>query len=247
MDRAKSGRGAWAARAWAAGTLLAGLLGLGGGTALADEHPIVLELFTSQGCTACPPADRMASRLAHRDDLIVLSLHVDYWDYLGWPDAFAQPAFAARQRGYARAARHPSVFTPQFVVQGGRHVVGYRPDELMMHVAESRQEAEPVALSLVRVGEGRVRLELRPHGGPVGAAELHLVRYQAHGEVQIDRGENAGRLAKHANIVTEWRVLGPWDGASAMTMEVPAEGAQPVVVLVQGVSSGPIMAARRLR
>lgn len=225
---------------------LALMLGFGALPGKAGDHPTVLELFTSQGCTACPPADYMARKLADSDDIIVLALHVDIWDYLGWRDVFAKPAFSARQRAYARSAQLSSVFTPHIVIQGNRHVIGYRPEEVMAHIARARTEREPVELRLERAGD-MLRIHVVPLAAAVGAADVELVRYTPRAEVVIERGENAGRTALHANIVTEWTHLLHWDGTADLVHEVPLPDGGPFVVLVQRRGNGAILAARRLR
>jgi hypothetical protein len=131
--------------------LLAGLgLALGlvsGAGALAQDArptgPVVVELFTSQGCSACPPADMMMADLAARDDVIALSLHVDYWNYLGWEDTFSQAVFTERQYGYGRAAGSTVVYTPQIIVGGQDRVMGARAMELADRIAAHRAAARP--------------------------------------------------------------------------------------------------------
>ena len=93
------------------------------------QSPVVVELFTSQGCSSCPPADKLMHELAKRDDVIALALHVDYWDYIGWKDVFAQPEFTARQRAYARLGNRKMIYTPQMVINGRDHVVGSNPKD----------------------------------------------------------------------------------------------------------------------
>jgi hypothetical protein len=126
-------------------------LGLVSGTgALAQEAqadgPVVVELFTSQGCAACPPADAMMQDLAAREDVIALSLHVDYWNYLGWEDTFSQAVFTDRQYGYGRAAGSTVVYTPQLIVGGQDRVMGARAMELADRIAAHRAAPDPVAL-----------------------------------------------------------------------------------------------------
>ena len=115
--------------------ILAGLAvaaGLSATAANAGDRPVVIELYTSQGCSSCPPADALLNELAGRDDVIALAMHVDYWDYIGWKDIFANPAHTVRQRAYANADGQRMIYTPQMIVGGKDHVVGYKP----MHLAK---------------------------------------------------------------------------------------------------------------
>ena len=104
--------------------------------ARAQGSPVVVELFTSQGCSSCPPADALLRKLAEEEDVIALALHVDYWDYLGWKDSFATPKFTARQRAYAKKARSRSIYTPQMVVQGEDRVVGNDAEMVLARISE---------------------------------------------------------------------------------------------------------------
>ncbi|TCS63773.1 DUF1223 domain-containing protein [Primorskyibacter sedentarius] len=215
------------------------------GAATAQNHPVVVELFTSQGCSSCPPADVLLGELSKRDDVIALALHVDYWDYIGWKDIFAKSAFTKRQKAYAAAAGHRTIYTPQMIVQGAEDVVGNRRMDVSDLILEHRKQTLPVALELSRRG-GELVIQARAVGS-AGAAEIHLVRYEPEQSVAIKRGENAGRTLTYHNIVTDWRVLGRWDGKGVYKARLPLGDARPVVVLVQSAGHGPILAAARLR
>ena len=215
------------------------------GAAAAQDHPVVVELFTSQGCSSCPPADRLFGKLAAREDVIALALHVDYWDYIGWKDVFASPGFTKRQKAYAAAAGHRSIYTPQMVVQGAEDVVGNRKMDVADLIRKHQGKRLPVVVDLVRQGD-ELAISARADGA-AGPADVYLVRYEPEKSVEIMRGENAGRTLTYHNIVTEWRVLGRWDGQGTYQLRVPVEGARPVVVLVQRAGYGPILAAARLR
>jgi len=181
--------------------------------ASAGERAVVVELYTSQGCSSCPPADALLVELAQRDDVIALALHVDYWDYIGWKDRFAVPEHTDRQKGYARAAGQRTIYTPQMIVGGVDHVVGYKPMQLAKYIETHADLAEPVAVSLTRQGDD-LQIDI-PAAAGIGAAEVMLVRYRPREEVSIGRGENAGETFNYANIVTHMERLGPWDGSSA--------------------------------
>lgn len=210
----------------------------------AQTGPVVIELYTSQGCSSCPPADAMLHDLAKRDDVIALALHVDYWDYIGWTDVFATPEFTARQHAYARAANSATVYTPQMVIGGVDHVIGSRPVQVMDAIQAHSRTANPVAVSLTRSGDG-VQIDAQPGGN--GDYIVQLVRYTPEETVSIRRGENAGRNLSYANIVRSWETISRWDGRSALSLVAQAPGADPVVVIIQQASNGPIVGAAQLR
>ena len=209
------------------------------GAAAEAPGPVVVELFTSQGCSSCPPADRLLSKLAERDDVIALALHVDYWDYIGWEDRFADPAYTKRQRAYARARGERMIYTPQMVIGGTQNVVGTRPDEVLAAL-DAVASAGP-ALSARREGE-RIRIEAPALEVPQPLV-VHLVRLDPAETVAISRGENAGRVIDYTNIVTSWEALGVWDGTAPLALETALMGDEPCVVLLQEPGPGAIHAA----
>lgn len=211
----------------------------------AQETPVVVELFTSQGCSACPPADELLTRLGERDNVIALALHVDYWDYIGWKDRFAQPAFTKRQKGYARHFTNGTVYTPQMIINGAQDVIGNRPMDLADAVQAHQRKGLPVALRIERAGD-RVVLNAPAIRG-LENADVLLLRYTPSETASIPRGENAGKTITYSHIVTEWSDIGDWDGSSDLSASVAAPGDAPVVVLIQGKGYGPIFAAARLR
>jgi hypothetical protein len=210
------------------------------------EAGVVVELFTSQGCVACPPADALMARLADRPGVIALSLHVDIWDYLGWVDRFADPAFTDRQKAYARAEGSRSIYTPQMIVAGTHRVNGSRGMELADLLQAEAQLPRQVHLEVERKGD---MLEVRVAADPPLARSLNvdLVRYTPRATVQIGAGENAGRTVTHHNIVTLWETLGLWDGNGPVAFHVRIDGADPIVVIVQEPGPGAILAASRTR
>ncbi|ASM71876.1 MULTISPECIES: DUF1223 domain-containing protein [Roseobacteraceae] len=211
----------------------------------AAESPVVVELFTSQGCSSCPPADRIFAELARRDDVIALALHVDYWDYIGWKDELAVPAYADRQRGYAAAAHRRSIYTPQMVVNGQTDIVGARPMELSEVIAEHAAIASPVTLGITRDGDV-LNISAQTTGAP-GQMTVQLVRYTPMTETSITRGENAGMTLQYANVAHDWQVLDTWDGSSDLAMSTRVTGDAPLVVLIQLGAHGAILAADALR
>ena len=216
-------------------------------SATAQDGPIVVELFTSQGCSSCPPADKMLGQLANREDIIALALHVDYWDYIGWKDEFASPAFTERQRAYARAPASPSrsIFTPQLVVGGQDHVIGARPMQLNEALMKHAAASQPVQVRLSRNG-GRVSIQASSSKG-LSNAVVQLVTYLPEARVAIERGENAGRTLTYHNVVRDWVEIGRWDGRGTFKANARVSAGTPVVVLVQEDKNGRMLGAARLR
>jgi hypothetical protein len=215
-------------------------LPLAGSARAADaRHPAVVELFTSQGCSSCPPANANFGALADRPDVLALSFGVTYWDQLGWKDIFAQPAFTARQYDYARGLGHSNVFTPQVVVNGRVDGDGIAPGAIEGLIHRGEREAGPET----RFSGGEVTIGAGP--APARPATVWLVRYDP-GVVMVPiaRGENAGRTLPHRHVVRELVALGPWTG-QARTWRLPPAGRPGLAtaVLVQAGAGGAILAA----
>ncbi len=212
--------------------------------AFAGDQPVVVELYTSQGCSACPPADDLLSKLADHEDILPLALHVDYWDYIGWKDRFADPAFTRRQKGYARAAEQRSIYTPQMVVDGVDHVVGYKPMQVMELVQKHKDRPDLIPLKASRRG-AEVRITAEPNADLSGPAVVQLIRYVPERIVDIEHGENAGHTFRYSNVVVEWRALGVWDMAEPLRIDADlSEG--PAAVILQRPHQGAILAAMRI-
>ena len=207
--------------------------------------PVLVELFTSQGCSSCPAADALLAKLAGRDDVIALALHVDYWDYIGWKDKFASPVYTARQKGYAASSGSSRIYTPQMIVNGTYDVVGNRAMDVADIIQRAAGDATPVRLRASRSGD-TVSIHVETTR-PVGASDIHLVSYTPSQTVDIQRGENAGRKLTYTHIVSDWAVIGHWPGQGAYDTTAKAPAGMPVVVLVQGERYGPVFAAARLR
>ena len=223
----------------ASGAALGGMPGMAG-----DKGPVLLELYTSQGCSSCPPADALLAELARRDEVLPLALHVDYWDYIGWADEFADPAHTQRQKGYARVVGSRSIYTPQFVIGGTDHVVGLKPMLVERLIQKHLDEESPVALSARREGdEIAISVELETEAPP-GPMLVQLVTFIPHETVSIRSGENAGMTVEYTNIVEDWRVLSDWDGEEAFAAAVEAEG--PAAVVVQMAGPGEVLAVARI-
>jgi len=226
-------------------------------TAAQDQpmpYPVVVELFTSQGCSSCPPADALLMELSKRDDILPLALHVDYWDYIGWKDIFADPRFTERQRAYARSAGHRTIYTPQMIVGGQDHIVGFKPMKLADLVTDHKRKlaASRLDVSAVRSGD---TLSIALNNTNAHPSDLHdlkvqVVGYRPHENVTIRVGENAGKSIDYANIVTSWMHVGDWDGASPLHLNADISTADPVVVIVQQNVNGlpgEIMAALQVK
>lgn len=227
-----------------AGLMVASWFALAGAVA-AQGNPVVVELFTSQGCSSCPPADDILAELGDRDDVIPLALHVDYWDYIGWKDEFAQHAFTQRQKAYARTGGWKMIYTPQMVVNGVDDVVGSRPMKLNKLIRKHADAPSHVDLDLTRDG---AHVVIRAEAdGALRPCDIHVVRYLPEQQVQIVRGENAGRTLTYTNIARGWDVVARWDGRGVYEGKVEVGEGAPVVVLVQDPADGHIVAAARLR
>jgi hypothetical protein len=213
------------------------LMGCAGQPAVAEGPKAVIELFTSQGCSSCPPADQLIAELARRPDVVALSLPVDYWDYLGWKDTLAQPAFSARQRAYASGRGDKQVYTPQVIINGLKPVVGSDRAKIENVIArQSDSGGLPIPVSVSEIN-GAAAVEVGPAAGEMSAAEVWLVPLTKVREVAIGRGENKGRTIIYANVVRNMVKLGDWSGQQArfdvpLTM-VRSGDADGYVVLLQ--------------
>lgn len=214
---------------------------------LRAQSPVVVELFTSQGCSACPPADALLAELASRDDVIALALHVDYWDYIGWADTFASPQFTRRQNDYARAEGGSMVYTPQMIIGGVTRVLGHEPMRVTELVMEQRDIEYPVEVRLSRGDDGAIHLRAEASMAfDEPQMVVQIVRYQPRETVEIRRGENAGHSIDYTNIVTEWTQVGEWSGAEPFALDLDTDTPQPMVALVQMAGPGQILGAARL-
>ena len=214
--------------------------------AIAQEtSPVVVELYTSQGCSSCPPADELLSELAKRNDVIALALHVDYWDYLGWADELASPKYTKRQKAYAREAGSRSVYTPQMIIGGKEHVVGFRPMQVADAIAKRRAVQSDTRLELAMRGK-RLSVTAKPNEALPNRMIVQLVRFHPGKDVAIRRGENAGRTITYSNIVTSWEQIGKWDGRRALNLQTNVAGDEKVAVILQSQGPGEILAAAQL-
>ncbi len=204
------------------------------------SNPVVVELYQSQGCSSCPPANAALNTIADQSNVIALSFAVTYWDRLGWKDIFADTAYTQRQYNYAEALGKANVYTPQMVINGTRAITGNRPGELTRALAASKPvSGEPKVEfkdSIVTVGAGR------------GSADVWLVRYDPRIQnVQIRAGENGGKTLPHKNVVRQLSRIGGWNGQSAsFKIFRPTNAGWKSVILVQRVGAGPIISAKKI-
>ena len=207
------------------------------GTAFAQPLTVV-ELFTSQGCSSCPPANANLIKVKDQPGVLALSFNVTYWDYLGWKDTFGREEFTQRQVRYEPSLGRSGPFTPQVVVNGGADAVGAAPGEIEQLISSSGHATGP-SLSL----DGG-KISIGACSAPGGTADVWLVRYNKGViEVPVARGENTGRTLPHANVVHSLEKLGSWSGG-ATTLPLPAaSGGLSTAVLVQSPGGGPILAA----
>lgn len=212
----------------------------------AAQAQTVVELYTSQGCSSCPPADEILAELAQRDDIVALALHVDYWDYLGWKDDLAQPAFTQRQRDYAEAFRDPTIYTPQMIIGGVDHVVGSHTMKVVKQLMAHGAKPNPVRVALSRSGD-TLTITAQAVAVVRGEAVVQIVRYTPLVTREIRRGENAGRTVRYVNAVTSWQSAGRWNTAQPLSIQAQVAGTEGIAVIVQDGTDGPILGAAQLR
>ncbi|ESR25959.1 DUF1223 domain-containing protein [Lutibaculum baratangense] len=216
------------------------------GQAAAGERFSVMELFTSQGCSSCPPADELLAEFAERDDVLALSLPIDYWDYIGWKDTLASPAFSARQRAYAKARGDREVYTPQVVVNGADHRVGSDRQALLDALGKTSDES-PVSVE-ASAGETKARVTVGS-GSAAAKAIVLLIVFDPEATVKIGRGENAGQTITYRNVVKKIVRLGEWRGtAKTYSFTLPPEGLRCAVLVQLGTEEklGRVLGAARL-
>lgn len=199
----------------------------------------VAELFTSQGCSSCPPADKLWNELATRDDVLALTLPVHYWDYLGWKDTLARAEHTVRQRGYSRALNTRGIYTPQGIVNGAIDVVGSRKAQVLSAVSRAQGLGQSASVDIALDGN-TVVVSTNALTDASRDATVWLITYLPGEDVQIGRGENAGRSVRYANIVRELRPLGKI-GTGSETFNIKRSSMAPglkCAVIVQSVNDG---------
>ncbi|MFO0997052.1 MAG: DUF1223 domain-containing protein [Alphaproteobacteria bacterium] len=213
--------------------------------AAAERAPVVVELYTSQGCNSCPPADAYLGELAARRDVIALSFHVDYWDYIGWKDPFAFPETTARQRTYAKTLGQSYVYTPEMVVDGSAHDSGTRRGSIESLIRRA-QAQQKLALEIKADASGRL-VAVLPERAGAERAVLWLVLFDAKHTTSIKRGENAGQTLSYHNVVREMRKLAATAGP-AETIALPIDDSvmrehTGCALILQRGEGGPVLGA----
>lgn len=220
------------AAACVAALMTAGAAGRPPVAALRAE-PVVIELFTAQGCAGCPEANQAVESVAGTPGVIALTYAVDYWDYLGWPDTFARPEFSERQHAYRQALGLRAVATPQVVIDGRRQLAGARPPELREAIdEEAGRRGFPPDIEFRETGD---RVGVGSGRAPEGGADVWAVIYRPGPQlVSVDAGDNRGQIVRHVNVVRDIRRLGDWNGRPVL-YALPVERAEGenLVVLVQ--------------
>ncbi len=209
---------------------------------LAQQKAVVVELFTSQGCSSCPPADMLLDELSHRDDVLALSLHVDYWDYIGWRDVFGSPANTERQRQYAHVSGRDMLYTPQMIINGTVDVVGNRVEDVTTVIRAQLSKPSLVQMNAQRSGT-TLQIKAQTMGQAIGPIRVLLVRYQPSAMVDVEGGENAGHKLHYTNVVHQISALGDWDGQGPLDLKVPLKGDWETAVVLQKKGMGPILAS----
>jgi hypothetical protein len=222
---------------FASAPLIAGLLIATYGVARAEPRAL-LELFTSQGCSSCPAADKLLGELAADPSFVAISDPIDYWDYLGWKDTLASPAHSARQRAYARVRGDRQVYTPQVVVNGATHALG--SDRAAIERAVAQTDQKPAVMSLpvlLSVGGGNLSVNVSAKGTDHMTGEIWLCPLARALTVAIGRGENRGRTITYHNVVRRWVKLGDWTGTDASwtvpMSEIKTDDVDAVALMVQ--------------
>ncbi len=190
---------------------IAALACCGISSAALGEPRAVVELFTSQGCSSCPPADRLMGQFAQDSTLVALSFPVDYWDYLGWKDTLALHGNSTRQRDYATARGDRQVYTPQAVVNGIMHALGSDKAAIENAIAQTHRQAQLNLPVTVAVAGEKVTVRVAAAANATGSAKVWLFPVSSRAEVSIGRGENRGRRLAYYNVVRRWIPLGTWD------------------------------------
>lgn len=216
-------------------------------------HPVVVELFTSQGCADCPPADRLLAEIAKQRNVIALALPVTYWDMLGWKDTFATEANTQRQKAYARVMNHSGVYTPQMILDGVADVVGSQRAKVLAAIAQRTQIDESAADVPIAIAASDQKIEVAIAGNPAraqGNVRIWVMQTRSQARVEVDDGENNGRTLTYVNLVRRIKDAGRWTGGPMIVdlpMPVREDDRDGIVVILQSRDYGQIVGAAMLQ
>ena len=220
------------------------LMGYVSAVQAAERALTVVELYTSQGCSSCPPADAYLGKLADRPDILALSFHVDYWDYIGWKDPFADPRFTARQRAFSVIFSQRYVYTPQMVVHGSYQVVGSQPSDIEEAITKAKAMVS-IPLSLTEEN-GSFQVDL-PATPDLKGINVIAVFFDKKHETQVKRGENSGTQIANYNVVRDFSEIGQWNGeARTISFKNPHAKGDTCAILLQSAQTGQIVGAAKL-
>ncbi len=215
-------------------------------------QPILVELFTSQGCSSCPPADQILGQIKGREDVVALSFNVDYWDYIGWRDTLAKHENTLRQQAYEKVLPSRRVYTPQMVIDGVQDVVGNQRKDVLDAIARRLGDVagKRTTVSLSQSGD-TVEVQISTMPGLKAPATVWLAHTLSSRTVNIASGENGGKTVTYTNVVRDFAAVGKWAG-EAVTLELPARGTpgentDGVAVWVQAGNPGPVLGAAQLK
>jgi hypothetical protein len=224
-----------------------------GQPALRLPHPIVVELFTSQGCSDCPAADRLVGELAKRKDVIALSLPITYWDMLGWKDTFATDSNTQRQKSYAAVMKHSGIYTPQMIIDGRLDVVGNQRDRVLAALSARSSDGLAEMSVPVSIGTASGRIEIAIPALKTKTkllATIWVMRTLAQGSVNVEQGENRNHQLTYTNVVRDLQRAGEWNG-EAMKIDLPMTLAKTrhdgIAVILQSRDFGPVLGAAILQ
>jgi|GEM_PF-140341 hypothetical protein len=214
-----------------------------------DKQPIVIELYTSQGCSSCPPADKFMGELIKRDDILGLTFHVDYWDYIGWKDPFARPENTARQKDLSSRLGLRHIYTPQMIIHGAVNAVGSSEWDVERAIKHTKNYPQtPVKLTHNKGSQLNISI---PASATKEPAKIYIIAYDDVHTTSIKRGENSGRKLSYFNVVRDMKHVGDWSG-EAVSLNVPltgmmASGRSACAVIIQSERSGHILGAAEIR
>ena len=213
-----------------------------------DADPVVVELFTSQACPACPAAEAYLRELAGRGDVVALEYHIDYYDYSGWKDPFGKPDFTERWHAYAQTLGARYEYTPLMVVGGAAHAVGSEREDVEQHIRQRQIEATQHPRMTLSIVDGAAVVTI-DGAGPAENFDVLLATYDRRHETRVTAGENRGKTLINANVVRDFRRIAQWSG-EPVTVRIPLDGTAGdggCAVLLQRAGGGPVLAAETVR